>query len=331
MSVKHIAGFAAICGLVVAGLDYAQQSKAVEGGLSPQAYLVSVSSRIGVVDEAVFASPRSYLPVAPEGWSRRALSEGNRAPVWPETGNQDAKKAAANGWQYVNGDETIWVEAFRNELSKSKGVMSGMAEISASKIAYQPDYQGFAVLGGVGFAEMNVPSGQDRLAHRVFDGWVGFDDEIQIRVRADASDDSVRTLLGAIDYDGLNGLLKDPISTIGKGVQVQPELEAEIATEMLELRRVMVKLRADAAVENKLKSDDAVQVFNSFMEGIAPAAVLDATGGEAPDSDALIQTAYRNALVLILAEEGVEQKPQMGGGKLICTKVGTSKRCRSGG
>lgn len=50
MSVKYLAGFVAICGLAVAGLDYVQQAKASEGGLGVKDYLASVSSRAGLSD-----------------------------------------------------------------------------------------------------------------------------------------------------------------------------------------------------------------------------------------------------------------------------------------
>ncbi|WP_171236953.1 hypothetical protein [Ruegeria sp. HKCCA6837] len=40
MSAKYLAGFVAICGLDVAGLDYHQQAKASENGLNMKGYLV---------------------------------------------------------------------------------------------------------------------------------------------------------------------------------------------------------------------------------------------------------------------------------------------------
>ncbi|WP_298854791.1 hypothetical protein [uncultured Ruegeria sp.] len=48
MSAKYLTGFAAICGLAVVGLDYSQQAKASENGLSVKGYVASVSSRVGI-------------------------------------------------------------------------------------------------------------------------------------------------------------------------------------------------------------------------------------------------------------------------------------------
>ncbi|WP_299083156.1 hypothetical protein [uncultured Ruegeria sp.] len=328
MSAKYLAGLAAICGLVIAGLDYHQQHKKSEGGLSLESYLNSVSSRV-FGDEVIAAETRAFLPDAPDGWSRRALAEGDNAPLWTGTSGPEATQAAARGWIYAKDDEIIWIEAFRNDLLKSKGVLSGMAEVSASEIAYQQEYEGFAVSGGVGFAEMEFPSWQEASAFRVFDGWIGFDDEIQIRVRAVASDASVRALLGAINYDGLNEILNTPVPTVGTDVQVQPENEVALAAQMMVLRTAMVQLRAESAKERNLNSDEAAQLINSFVENIAPGATLDATGDDVPDYDALIQTTYRSALILIMENDRSQQAPATEGGKLTCKTVGTRKLCRS--
>lgn len=157
MSVKYLAGLAVICGLTVGGLDYYQQSQASDDGLTAQAYIASVKSRIGIADMSAVADTRSFLPTAPEGWTRQAPSNGAGAHVWGEVGG-DADK---HGWVYTSGADVVWVAAFRNALETSEGVLGGMAEISAAKIAPQPDYLGYAVVGGVGFGELQAPSGQD--------------------------------------------------------------------------------------------------------------------------------------------------------------------------
>lgn len=329
MSAGYFASFAAICGLVIAGLDYHQQSKKTEGGLSARAYVASVSSRMAGGDVA--AETRAFLPAAPDGWERRALGEGQAAPLWAGTNGPDAQKAATRGWIYAKGDEIIWIEAFRNDLPKSKGVTSGMAEISASEIAYQPEYAGFAVLGGVGFSEMVIPSWKDPLPFQVYDGWVGFDDEIQIRVRAEAPEASVRAILSGVDFDGLNGLLDAPIPTIGNTVEVQPQNEAVLADQMMVLRHAMVRFRAEAAAERKLNADEAAELINTFIENIVPEATLDATGGEVPDYESLIQTTYRNGLALIMANDKSAKAAEDTRFKMTCTQEGDRKRCRSDG
>ena len=322
MSVKHLAGFAVVCGLVVAGLDYYQQAEASEEGLSVQAYVTSVKSRIGVFDESAAADAKSFLPAAPEGWSRRAPSKGDGDHFWGSLGEQNDKA----GWVYTNGTDVVWLEAFRNELKTSKGVLGGTAEISAGKIATQPDYLGYAVIGGVGFGETQASA-----AFRTFDGWVGFGDEIQIRIRAAASDDAVRSILGGIDYDGLNGLLKTPVPTIGAEMRVPSEQEARIAAKIMDLRRAMIGFRADAAIERIQNSNEKIALLNTFVENIAPGAALDVTEGEVPDYEAAIQTTYRNALVLIMESKAPESDVAPAPGKLTCSKNGISTRCRSGG
>ncbi|WP_171237190.1 hypothetical protein [Ruegeria sp. HKCCA5763] len=65
MSAKYLAGFVAICGLAVAGLDYHQQAKASENGLNMKGYLDSVSSRVGLADSLDEAEARVSKPQEP--------------------------------------------------------------------------------------------------------------------------------------------------------------------------------------------------------------------------------------------------------------------------
>lgn len=327
MSAKYLAGFAVVCGLVVGGLDYMQQVKKAEGGLSVQDYVASISSRMGFSGPVAAAETRAFLPEAPEGWSRSAPSAGSGASVW---GNLDRQQDAV-GWVYDNGADVIWLEAARPELQKTKGVMAGMAEISEGKVARQPDYLGYAVVGGVGFAQLQEPA---ETAFRTFDGWVGFDDEIRVRVRAAASDEAILALLEDLDFDGLNNALKLPVPTIGQAVKIPSAQQPDIAAQMIALRRAMTQARADLAIERILNSDEHIALINGFVEGIAPDATLDATGGEVPDYETVLQTTYRNALALILAQPGAETATDAGASgpsRLTCAKTGISTRCRSGG
>lgn len=65
MSAKYLAGFVTICGLAVAGLDYYQQAKASENGLSAKDYLASVSSRAGFTDPLAKAQDQVSHPQEP--------------------------------------------------------------------------------------------------------------------------------------------------------------------------------------------------------------------------------------------------------------------------
>ncbi|QFT73787.1 hypothetical protein [Ruegeria sp. THAF33] len=65
MSAKYLAGFAAICGVAIVGLDYYQQAKASENGLGFKAYVASVSARVGISESRLEADAQPSQPEEP--------------------------------------------------------------------------------------------------------------------------------------------------------------------------------------------------------------------------------------------------------------------------
>lgn len=92
MSAKYLAGFAVVCGVVVAGLDYSQQAKASETGLGIKGYLASVSSRVGISDSWFEAEAQ---PVQPEEPAAETPSEEVRKLVCTTIGT--SKRCRSSG------------------------------------------------------------------------------------------------------------------------------------------------------------------------------------------------------------------------------------------
>ncbi|NOD62024.1 MULTISPECIES: hypothetical protein [unclassified Ruegeria] len=76
MSAKYLAGFVTICGLAVAGLDFYQQAKASEDGISIKSYLTSVSARAGFTDSHAKAEAPVTQPQEPA--AQKPSDEGGR-------------------------------------------------------------------------------------------------------------------------------------------------------------------------------------------------------------------------------------------------------------
>ncbi|NOC91498.1 MULTISPECIES: hypothetical protein [Ruegeria] len=92
MSAKYLAGFAAVCGVVVAGLDYYQQAKASETGLGLKGYVASVSARVGISDSRLDAKAQ---PVQPEEPAAKTPAEETKKLVCTTIGT--SKRCRSSG------------------------------------------------------------------------------------------------------------------------------------------------------------------------------------------------------------------------------------------
>ncbi|MEM7074830.1 MAG: hypothetical protein AAF484_07075 [Pseudomonadota bacterium] len=205
---------------------------------------------------------KAHLPEAPNGWERRAwepepqngdgqvregMAADEEAAVLAMQGTfvgqmamKDAmKKARAVSdqevWEYVRGDTVIRLRA---RYTDPKVPLGGQEKIVLAAIgnmeAVTRSHGGYAVVQGVPY--FSVSSAWSDLGAVKPDtggavqlrAYVGRD--IRLWVHSTADPETLRALLEAIDYDGLNAMLDEPISGIGASAPViPPELEAAIA------------------------------------------------------------------------------------------------------
>ena len=218
----------------------------------------------------------AYLPEAPEGWTRRRWSEGDNAmisdPKGPpsdiekevrsaiqnaglenvlgplSTGGDDAK-SDANGFVYERDGHMAFVEA---ELVHPgpQDSMTGMAIVMLEGALSQMEAieQGYAVVQGVSFTGSLPAFGKKSRKYRMFNGYIGFGEEVRIKIRASKGlpDSALRDLLGRIDYDGMNALLADPLPTIGRdATEVPMEQQVLVASMSHDLRQIAIRERAE--------------------------------------------------------------------------------------
>ncbi|MCA0905424.1 hypothetical protein LCM27_03330 [Ruegeria marisrubri] len=92
MSAKYLAGFAAICGVAIVGLDYYQQAKTSENGLGLKAYVASVSARVGISERRLEADAQ---PSQSEDPAAKSPSEEVRKLVCTTIGT--SKRCRSSG------------------------------------------------------------------------------------------------------------------------------------------------------------------------------------------------------------------------------------------
>ncbi len=114
----------------------------------------------------------------------------------------------------------------------------------------------YAFVQGVGFGEVRMDRAlTGPVTYRSFAASMG--SNVTIGVRAVASDASIKAMMGAIDYDGLNGMLDAPLESVGKDApQVGPEEAMLLAEQALEARRAVLRGDDPAAVEQTAEAQD---------------------------------------------------------------------------
>ncbi len=345
---------------------------------------------------------KPFLPEAPEGWVRRAVYDpGFSGIVLPSVAAENhsaealavatalahskvskrIQKADQRGWIYQRDGKTVWIDVSMRRNVSSNSLMGLAAQTIEASSELPGSKTGVAVLDGVGFVEKSETYArisqndnwafirqkplQEYTAYRRIEGRIGFGQEIGFRVLSDASDDEILEILALVDYKGLNNLLRVPMPTVGQGIEVPEDLQAETAIELEEVYGEFKSLKAAAAQQKLNNMDASALVMNTMAAnyGIAREdGVVDLTGGKTVDLTTQIHNAYRQgvAFVLItdlqqasLSKEAVpspeetaplkvvenpeepkatppkEVKVRKGGGFGVgnCSKIGGSKRC----
>ena len=268
------------------------------------------------------AGGKAYLPEAPEGWARQGFDEGEITAIVPAHVSKHGAKehqganllanardlpqgkvlafgvarpeevresVAGRSWIYRRGDETVYVEIV---LAKPQSLRK-MAQASNASLAGLPGGRedGFAVIAGVPFVEARNADGALANHYRILTATLGMDDRILIRVHANASKESTREILGAIDYDALNALLPEPLETVGRDAVLAPGVsEEQAAQDMQDMRRKLSVLR-QAEVRFRLKYLHGEPLLLQNPDG---------TGDATVDVDELILGGYRLGLADVM-------------------------------
>ncbi|MEO1138994.1 MAG: hypothetical protein AAFW87_06020 [Pseudomonadota bacterium] len=332
-------GFVVAAATVAASVDYYDQSTKAGfsfGQMPVAEYAASITHRFSAAKDEKLAENAererksrwraggvSYLPEAPEGWTRRTLVDGDTSAIMPYTpaseddsvggallesmeareAVKENKKRAKRSWIYERGTETIFIEVMTKEAANSNSLVGLVASTIQGMNFADTDYNaGYAVIGGVPFIE-NFDHDRKRKHHfRVLSGKLGFGHEVHLRVHANASTDSTRDILAAIDYDGLNALLPIPLATVGNDVTLPETMdEKEVAVALSELRTEFLSLRAQEAQFRMSNIDASSMVLNTYAQAYGNSdGMFDLTGGEVVDMTMVIDLGYmtaRNALM----------------------------------
>ncbi|MDQ2091965.1 hypothetical protein [Marimonas arenosa] len=210
------------------------------------------------------------------------------------------EEVATRSWVYERGDESVFVEIKTHKAPGLNSLVGNVAAtIDASFGGLEGSDRGFAVIGGVGFTEALNSDGQHPNHYRILNGRIGFGQELRIRVHANASTASTREILEAIDYDGLNALLRTPMASVGNGMTPPPGTEQEkLAEAMLSLRQEFETLLAQEAQYRVQNINGGALMINTLAQGYGAGVdgVTDLTGGKAVNMETLIRAGYRQAM-----------------------------------
>ncbi len=337
----RVLGFVMIIVLVIIGLDYYQQDKKHEGTLSANGYVDTIKHRFAKqqVERDAKAAEREreklwkagakpYLPASTKRWSRfeltdtdneavaTAISKYAMTPLVSSISNtaelisltnsgKDGilRKLSKTGAVYGQGEEIAWFDI----SLKPESARNTLAGIALSRQQNFMDHavikKGFAVIDGVAFIEVtqDTTSPTGALAYRKITGRIGIDEEVVLRLHTNASDASIRELLGAVDYAALNALLTYPSPVVGQGISVTLARQPEVAEKMDRLYSKM-KIVQEKTTNEKLKNLDfaAVMVNTMTASGFNSEGLMDITGGEVFENQDVLQIGYGRAQKLLL-------------------------------
>src|SRR6056297_2407772 len=242
-------GFVCVAALAAAGVDYFDQSRKAGmavGQMGLMSYVDTIPQRFSAAKQekrqaeaererkAAWAlGGVQFLPEAPEGWSRRALLEGDDSAIMPpESGSgaedgvgqslleqmearekvKKTKKRAERSFVYERGTETVFVEVETRARPDSNSLVGLVgATLDGQDFGAFEDILGYDTIGGVAYTETLGDDGAREYHYRVIEGTIGFGHELGLTVHANASRASTNEILAAIDYDGLNRLLPVPM------------------------------------------------------------------------------------------------------------------------
>ena len=229
-----------------------------------------------------------------------------------------AKAVATRSWVYERGDETIFVEVTQRKkpnLNSLVGNISKMME--ATMGAMDGIDRGWDVIGGVAFFESLNADGTRPNHYRILTATIGFGQEIDLRVHANASSASTREVLSAIDFDGLNAMLKNPMSSVGNEMTPPPGIDrVELAERMAKVRRefdALIMMEGQYRLQNL---NAGALMINTMAQGygVGGGGLVDITGGQAVNMETLIYAGYRQAMREVMeGGDGRQAAGEVGG------------------
>lgn len=257
---------------------------------------------------------KSHLPQAHDGWTRRDVTQAdllrfNPGGMGMNGMEQELMAAMAQNptmfgavptkggvlaykqktsWIYERGAEIVLMGATFTPPAKEKGGLSGFQKaamnMAAHNMGMMSTREGFAVVQGVSFFETRGAlqgMGQEQPAYRVFEAGLG--SQVKLTVRAEATEASIRALMAQVNYDGLNGMLAQPLADVGSHVPTQPvEQQKALADQQADEMR-----KADAVTSKAMEADliDRAEAVSKPFAGLKTPDTPPKTAEAAPSND----------------------------------------------
>jgi hypothetical protein len=335
MSIANTIGFVVVCGAVAVGVDVYTQSKAADGPFGASEYFQTLNDRYaGFLADRQTAKAESdrqdrwaaggqgFMPAPPEGWASYSFTQYDEAPVikalsfkptpvantlsttdlYAAERSGNAAKARIldrSGRVYSNGAETLWLDiTFKPKAQRNTVAGLAMGNMMAFSNGMEQT-EGYAVFDGVGYVEVSrsmLNPTDEPLGYRNLAGRIGFDEEVVIRLRTDASDETIRRFLGSLDYAALNAVLKHPVPAVGAGYVLAADEQAQRAEQMNDLYRKASNMQTKISMEKIENMDMGALMVNTFVSGFNQDGVVDITGGAVFENQDLLQIGYGQAV-----------------------------------
>lgn len=339
-------GFVLTAATLLAGVDYYDQSNKAGlslGEMTPGAYIETIPNRFEAAKDEKQAQldererksrwrqgGKPYLPEAPEGWTRRALLEGDDTAIMPPEARtmgegagksfleqmearehvQQQSERATRSWIYQRGTETVFVEVQLVERPDTSSLFGVVASAMDNAMLGATDKNvGYGVVGGFGLTERMKHDGSRPYHFRFLEGAIGFGHEVHLKVHANASREATYEVLSAIDYDGLNALLPTPVETVGNDVVVPEWLDpVDLSMELRRLKLDFLSLRALEAQFKVKNMDTGALLANVYAARLGNfGSGIDITGGKVTDLSALVKHGYYTGVNAVMAGKSAQE------------------------
>ncbi|MFD0858236.1 hypothetical protein [Roseovarius aquimarinus] len=305
-------GFGAVALTAVGAVDYLNQASAAgraPGSFSVAQYIASYGARADAMrearadaaadaerDERRTRGARTYLPDAPEGWTRRAWLDGDNSPLVAPSDdgltenapdllrNLSARSAkaseerrAAQTWVYERDGQMIAIRAEYMPRDDARTLTSAATDtLAALPLTARPE--GWDVIGGVAYGRLSEGMGATDFTSvngtpfSAYEAPMGLHDAVRLHVLSTAPEADLRRILARVDYDGLNSLLSHPLAHVGRNAPaIPPEVAPAAADVLLALHANLLARRgaeAQAWIERAITPENAMKMaLNEFTQG----------------------------------------------------------------
>lgn len=229
--------FAAIFGVILLGavvaLDFHRFAGKAEGDASPRAYLARLTAGIApLLDRTPPVTIANHLPLAPQGWDRHPLTQGDAEAITglpydkdnaaPDLTQDIVKRLLLPRYDdrrivegYVSGDAVV---AVRVEVTPPGKQFSPSAKLKRRAEAKLRDSliskAVYAENGALRFHAMQqvtidpATGATTPVDYRRF--WAGLDGRLEVEVVTNASDEALLPILLALNVAGLMAMTEDP-------------------------------------------------------------------------------------------------------------------------